>query len=141
MSNVWLTAAFYFPQQIKVEVDNCSAYSNWFGDKDNKNTLMSTSLCREKHQSLGVLIKNQLWQSLLERKSTLQCLCVHVNLKEFSIKENEVLSLMINNVSSINLANNHVAHRGRKHIKMRFYYLRELMSEVKLKLGYCKSEE
>lgn len=56
-------------------------------------------------------------------------------------KENGVMTLMIYNVSAINLAKNLIAHGRSIHIDMRFHYLIELVSEGKLKLGYCKSED
>ena len=48
---------------------------------------------------------------------------------------------MIGNVFAINLVKKFIEHGRRKHIEMRFHYLRELVSEGKLKLGYCKSED
>lgn len=73
------------------------------------------------------------------------CVCQVVWLinlmKELCNKENEFVTLMIDNISTINLAKNPNTHGRSKHIKMRFHYLRELVSEGKLKLGYCKSED
>lgn len=47
---------------------------------------------------------------------------------------------MVDNVLTINLAKNLISHGRRKHIEMKFYYLRELGSEERLRLGYCRSE-
>lgn len=112
-----------------------------------ENPLYDTSLCMEKHQLLGVLRKNQLWRSLLVRMSTIavsMCVCQAIWLinlmKELCIEGYGVVTLMIDNVSTINLIKNPIAHERSKHIDMRFYYLRELVSEGKLKLGYFKSE-
>lgn len=51
------------------------------------------------------------------------------------------MTLMIDNASAINLAQNTIEDGRSQHIEMRFHYLRELVSEGKLKLGYCKSED
>lgn len=77
-----------------------------------KNPSLDTSLCMEKHQSLGDIRINKLWRSLFARLSTLQCLyaCQVVWLmnlmKELCIEENEIVTLMIDNVSAINHAKN-----------------------------------
>ncbi|XP_058776070.1 uncharacterized protein LOC131650373 [Vicia villosa] len=55
--------------------------------------------------------------------------------------EAEYTTLLIDNVSSINLAKNPIAHGRSKHIEMWFHCLRELVSEGKLRLGYCRSED
>lgn len=62
-------------------------------------------------------------------------------LKELCTKENEVATLMIDNVFALNLANNPIAHGRSKHIEMRFHNLRKFVSEGKLKLKYNKSED
>lgn len=75
------------------------------------------------------------------------CVCVCqvvwlINLmKELCNEEYEVVTLMIDNIFTINLAKNLIAHGKSKHIDMRFHYLRELVSEEKMKLGYQKSED
>lgn len=48
--------------------------------------------------------------------------------------------LMVDNISPIDLAKNPIAHGRSKHVETRFYYLKELVSEGKLKLEYYKSE-
>ena len=58
-------------------------------------------------------------------------------LKELGSNEGEATTLLVDNVSAINLAKNSIAHGRSKHIEMRFHYLRELVSEGKLRLGYC----
>ncbi|XP_058764580.1 uncharacterized mitochondrial protein AtMg00810-like [Vicia villosa] len=46
----------------------------------------------------------------------------------------------LDNVPAINLAKNPIAHGRSKHIEMRFYYLRDLVCEGKLRLGDCRRE-
>lgn len=49
--------------------------------------------------------------------------------------ESEDVTLLVDNVSAINLANNPIAHGRSKHIDMRFSYLSDLVSEGLL--GSC----
>lgn len=62
-------------------------------------------------------------------------------LKEHCSDKGEAVTLMVDNISVINLAKNLIAHGRRKHIEMRFYYLKKLVSEGRLRLGYCRSED
>ncbi|XP_058775646.1 uncharacterized protein LOC131649925 [Vicia villosa] len=61
--------------------------------------------------------------------------------EELNSSEGETITLLVDNVSAINLAKNPIAHGRSKHIEMRFHYLRELVSDGKLRLGYCRSED
>lgn len=49
--------------------------------------------------------------------------------------------MKIKNVSRINLVKYYIAHGRSKHIEMRFHYLREQVSEGRLKLKHCKNED
>lgn len=62
-------------------------------------------------------------------------------LEELGSSEGEVVILLVDNVSVVNLAKNSISHGRSKHIEMRFHYLRKLISEGRLRLGYCKSED
>lgn len=62
-------------------------------------------------------------------------------LEELGSCEGEVVTLLVDNIYAINLAKNSIAHGRSKHIDMRFYYLRELVSDGRLRLGYCRSED
>lgn len=62
-------------------------------------------------------------------------------LKELGIKEGNTITPMVGNVSVINLAKNPIAHEKSKHIEMKFHYLRKLISEGRLILGYCRSKD
>lgn len=61
-------------------------------------------------------------------------------LKELGNNGGDVVTLIVDNVSAISLAKNPIAHGRSKHIEMWFHYLRELVSEGRLRLGYCRSE-
>ncbi|KAI5400390.1 hypothetical protein KIW84_065323 [Lathyrus oleraceus] len=60
---------------------------------------------------------------------------------ELSSSEGEAVTLLVDNVFVINLSKNPIAHGRSKHIEMRFHYLRELVSDGWLRLGYCRSED
>lgn len=62
-------------------------------------------------------------------------------LRELDNSTREAVLLLVDNVSSINLAKNPIAHERSKHIEMRFHYLRDLVSSGQLCLSYCRSEE
>src|ERR1051325_5404863 len=53
----------------------------------------------------------------------------------------KVVTLFVDNLSTINLARNPIAHGRSKNIEMRFHYLMELVCEEQLKLAHCRSEE
>lgn len=50
-------------------------------------------------------------------------------LEELGNNEGEAVTLLVDNVSAINLAKNLIARERSKHIEMRFYYLKEFVSE------------
>lgn len=62
-------------------------------------------------------------------------------LEELDNSEGEVVKLLIYNVFAINLYENPIAHGRSKHIETRFHYLREFISEERLRLRYCRSED
>lgn len=62
-------------------------------------------------------------------------------MKELCSEKYEVMTLMINNFSVINLVKNLIVHGRSNHIDMRFHYFRKFVSEGKLKLEYFKSED
>lgn len=62
-------------------------------------------------------------------------------LEEMGNSEGETVTLLVDNVFAINLSKNLIAHGRSKHIEMRFHYLRELVREGRLRLGYCRSKD
>jgi hypothetical protein len=56
-------------------------------------------------------------------------------------ENSEAVTLKIDNISTINLAKNPIAHGRSRHIEMRFHYLRGQVSRVKLKLEHCRCED
>lgn len=62
-------------------------------------------------------------------------------MKDLCGEKNKVETLMIDIASAINLVKNLIRYGCIKHIEMRFHYLRELVSEGKLKLECYKNED
>lgn len=60
-------------------------------------------------------------------------------LKKLCSEKGEIVMLLVDNVSALNLAKNTIARGRSKHIEMIFHYLREFVSKERLKLGYCRS--
>ncbi|WJX72888.1 hypothetical protein P8452_56724 [Trifolium repens] len=56
-------------------------------------------------------------------------------------EDHGAIEMNIDNMSAINLAKNPVSHGRSKHIEMRFHYLREQVSNGKLVLKHCRSED
>lgn len=57
-------------------------------------------------------------------------------LEELCSSEGGAVTLLIDNASAVNISKNPIAHGRSKHIEIRFHYLRELVSERRLRLGY-----
>lgn len=53
----------------------------------------------------------------------------------------EVVTLLVDNFIGINPTKDPITHGRNKHIEMRFHYLRELISNGRLRLRYCRSED
>ncbi|XP_050884002.1 secreted RxLR effector protein 161-like [Lathyrus oleraceus] len=62
-------------------------------------------------------------------------------LKDMGSNVGDVVTLLVDNVFELNLAKSPIAYGMGKHIEMKFYYLRELVSEGRLILGYSISED
>lgn len=52
----------------------------------------------------------------------------------------DTVTLRTANIFVINLAKNFIAHGRSRHINMKFHYLKERVSERKLKFKHCKNE-
>lgn len=56
------------------------------------------------------------------------------------IEVNILISLFIDNKSSINLANNPILHGMSKHIEVKFHFLREQVNKEALQIVHCSIE-
>ncbi|XP_050889873.1 secreted RxLR effector protein 161-like [Lathyrus oleraceus] len=80
----------------------------------------------------------------VEYKAVSLCPC-HVRwmvnlVKEIKVKDHGAITMKIDNIYAANVEKNPIAHRRSKHIKMRFYYLREQLAGGKLNLEHCRTE-
>lgn len=122
--------------------------SNWCGDKDDRNPTTEYIFMFSK-TPISWYLKNELAVTLssyeVEYITASLCACQAVwlmnLLEKLGSSEGEVVTLSVDNVSAINLSKNPIAHEMSKHIEMRFHYLRELVSEGRLRLWYCMSED
>ena len=71
------------------------------------------------------------------------CHCVWVKgiLQQFSTKPCQCFEILCDNSSSIKLSKNPVMHKRKKHIDVRYHYLRDLTSQEVVKLVFCGTEE
>jgi hypothetical protein len=122
--------------------------SNWCGDKDDRKSTTGyvfmfggapISWCSRKESVVS------LSSCEVEYIAASMCACQAVwlvnLLRELDNCTREGVLLLVDNVSAINLAKNPITHGRSKHIEMRFYYLRDLVSSGQLRLSYCRSEE
>ncbi|PNX70374.1 cationic amino acid transporter 1-like protein, partial [Trifolium pratense] len=121
--------------------------SNWCGDKDDrkstagyiflyggapiswcsrKEPVVALSTCEAEYIAASLSACQGVWLSNL--------------IIEISNVECSSVTLKVDNLSAINLAKNSVAHGRSKHIEMRFHYLREQVSNGRLKLEHCRTE-
>lgn len=122
--------------------------SNYFGDKDDRKTIEGCiflyveapiSWCSKKEPVVAL--------SSCEAKyiATILCACQAVWLMnlihELSNERCVMVTLKIDNMTTINLVKHHIAHMRSKHIEMMFHCLRKQVSEGKLKSKHCKRED
>ncbi|XP_058747204.1 secreted RxLR effector protein 161-like [Vicia villosa] len=122
--------------------------SSWCGDKDDKKSTAGCvfmfggapiSWCSKKEPVVAVS------SCEAEYIAVSLCVCQAVwlrnLLKELGSSFDSVVTLLVDNISAINLVKNPIALGRSKHIEMCFYYLRDMVSASYLRLGYCRSEE
>lgn len=75
-----------------------------------KELVVALSYCEPKYISMSMCVRQVVWFMSL--------------MKELCSEEYETVTLIIGNISAINLSKNRIAHERRKHIEMKFHYLR-----------------
>ncbi|XP_058783543.1 secreted RxLR effector protein 161-like [Vicia villosa] len=123
-------------------------HSNWCKNKDDrKSTDEYIFMFRETPISWFSKKKSVVALSSCEAEYIATSLCAWqavrlMNLlKELFSEDGEIVMLMVDNVSAINLAKNPITHERNKYIKMRLHYFRELISEGRLRLAYYRNED
>ena len=103
---------------------------------------MSGPLEEDVEQPPGFIVRNKelkfyrLKKVLYDLKQALRTWNKRIDgfLKEVGFKK--CVSEHGDNVSAINISKNPIIHGRKKHIDMKFHYLRELVNEGRLRLGY-----
>ena len=85
--------------------------------------MVALSSCETEYISVSMCVCQALWLMNL--------------LKELGSSVEKVITLLVDNISAINLARNPIAHGRRKHIEICFHYLRKMVCASQLKLGKC----
>lgn len=93
----------------------------------NKDPIMALSSCKIKYSVASLCSCQTAWLKNL--------------LKKLGSEEDDDVKLMVEKVFAIKLVKNPIAHGISKNIEMIFHYLRYLVSEGRLRLRYCKSED
>ena len=62
-------------------------------------------------------------------------------LSEFRYTENEPISILCDNTSTISLSKNNVFHQKSKHIDTCFHFIHELIKNGDIVLKFCESKE
>ena len=86
---------------------------------------VSTSTAESEYYSISEGSKHGLWYIIL--------------LNELNINVNYI-TISVDNKAAIYMSNNQTINPKSKHIDIRFHYIRELISQNKVKLKYIKSE-
>ncbi|XP_073225743.1 secreted RxLR effector protein 161-like [Cicer arietinum] len=123
------------------------SYSDWCGDKNDikrtsgyvfkfmkspiawsskKQPVIALSSCKAEYIDVSYEACQALW---LESLTT-----------ELKMEICRPIPLLIDNISTINLAKNHVSHERSKYIETKFHFLRDQVERSKLKLIYCQTE-
>ncbi|CAJ2661986.1 unnamed protein product [Trifolium pratense] len=121
--------------------------SNWCGDKDDRKSTAGyiflyggapISWCSRKEPVVALSTCEA--EYIVASLSACQGVWLSNLITEISNVECSSVTLKVDNLSAINLAKNPVAHGRSKHIEMRFHYLREQVSNGRLKLEHCRTE-
>lgn len=122
--------------------------SDWSGDKDDrKSTTGYVFLCGDapvswcsKKQPIVALSSCEA-EYVAASFSACQALWLSMLMEEMGLRSSNVMKLMIDNKSAIDLAKHPVAHGRSKHIETRFHFLRDQVTKGALELVHCPTEK
>ncbi|XP_073225561.1 secreted RxLR effector protein 161-like [Cicer arietinum] len=112
---------------------------DWCGDKDDRKSTMgyvfmmnktSISWCPKK-QSIVALSTRE-----VEYVAASMGVCQALWMAEMELRNEEVVKMVIDNKSAINLGKHPIVHGRSKHIETRFHFLRDQIVKDKLKLKH-----
>ena len=72
--------------------------------------------------------------------ATCQALWLSSLINELKVSLDEAIELIVDNISTIDLAKNPVSHGRSKHIDTKFHFLRDQVSKGIVKLRHCRSK-
>lgn len=98
--------------------------ASWFNEKQSS---IGLSTMEEEYMATTACCKKLLWMI-----QTLQ---------DIQIKCSPPISILCDNKSAISISKNHVMHSKRKHIPIKYHFLREQVLEKNVKLEYVPSKE
>ena len=87
---------------------------------------MKLSTCEAKYIAACSAACQALWLSSL--------------INELKVSSNKVVELIVDNISTIDLAKNPVSHGRSKHIDTKFHFLRDQVSKGRIKLRHYRSK-
>lgn len=145
-----LDCGILFPSADRGKLCKLVAYtdSSWCGDADDRKSTAGyvfllggspIAWCSKKESVVAL--------SSCEAEYIAASLCACqaiwlINLIDEMIGEDHgAVTMRIDNMSAINLAKNPISHGKSKHIEMRFHYLREQVTNGRLILQHCRSED
>ncbi|WVZ02011.1 hypothetical protein V8G54_022817 [Vigna mungo] len=140
----------YFPRIVEDTNNVLEAWcdADWSGDQvDRKSTfgylfkLMGASISWCSKKQAVVALSSCEAEYISAAEAVCQCAWVETILRELMIEHPKPTQLMVDNRSAISLSKNPISHGISKHIETKFHYLREHVSEGKLELVYCSTDE
>lgn len=69
-----------------------------------------------------------------------QAVWIKMLLEEIKIMEPTKIKLFVDNKSTIDLENHSLCHGRRKHIEIRYHFLKDQVNKGKLELKHCKTK-
>ncbi|CAH9143716.1 unnamed protein product [Cuscuta epithymum] len=141
---------WYPKEELEVEMENLIGFSDsdWKGDSvERKSTtgyvfkLYGCPISWSSRKQPKVSLSTCEAEYVAAAYAACQGVWLNVLLSEILGEEQEAFQLLVDNKSAINLALNPVSHGRSKHIETKYHWLREKVSEGKLVLIYCRSDE
>jgi hypothetical protein len=62
-------------------------------------------------------------------------------LQDIKVEYDYPITIICDNISAINISKNHVMHSKRKHIPIKYHFLRELVVEQSVNMEYIATKE
>ena len=70
-----------------------------------------------------------------------QVICMKQTLEDLLVKYEDLIVISHDNTSAINISRNHVMHSNKKHIPIKYHFLRDQVSQKVVKLEFVDTKE